>query len=144
MKPSLPETMPMTRFLTAAISLMVIACMSSGTALAQQKVYQWKDAKGRTHYSSAPPASGTFTVRGVKAGPATPPPATTASATKPEAAQCKQAKGNLEILRGNANVRIDSDGDGQPDRLLNPDEHAAQVKLAESIIGVSCAGQPKT
>ena len=57
----------------------------------------------------------------------------------PENAQCKQARSNLSVLKGSSNVQIDSDGDGKPDRLLSADEHANQVKLAESTIAVSCA-----
>ena len=126
----------MNRILVSALGLCAAGVLLAGTAFAQQKVYQWKDAQGRTHYSSSPPASGKFTVRGA---PASAP--TVAAAAKPgitENVQCKQARSNLAVLKGNSNVQIDSDGDGKPDRTLSADEHANQVKLAESTISVSC------
>lgn len=128
----------MTRLLFVAIGLLALGAIVSGPAAAQQKVYQWKDASGRMHYSSTPPASGKYTERGVVAGPATP-----AASAQPENSQCTRARSNMAILKGSTNVRIDSDGDGKPDRLMSTDEHAAQVKLAESIISTSCSAPPK-
>ena len=130
----------MNRILSNAL-LLAAGLALAGSAIAQQKVYQWKDAQGRTHYSSSPPASGKYTIRGQATAPATPVAGT--AAAKPESAQCATARSNLATLRGNSNVRIDSDGDGKPDRLMNPEEHANQVKLAESIIGTSCTAAPK-
>ena len=121
--------------LLAGLSLLI------ATPAFAAKVYQWKDAHGRTHYSSSPPPSGKYTVRGQAAAPATPVAASTSS--KPESAQCQTARTNLSTLRGNSNVRIDSDGDGQPDRQLSTEEHAAQVKLAESYLGANCAAAPR-
>lgn len=127
----------MTRPLFAAIGLLSLACLFSGTVNAQQKIYQWKDASGRTHYSSSPPTSGKYDVRGIAAKPASA-PANAAKAPSPSDEDCNQARGNLAILKGNANVQIDSDGDSKPDKLLTATEHAAQVKLAESLIAVRC------
>lgn len=128
----------MTRPLFVAIGMLALGAIVSGPAAAQQKVYQWKDASGRMHYSSTPPASGKYTERGVVAGPAAP-----ATSAQPENSQCTRARSNMAILKGSTNVRIDSDGDGKPDRLMSADEHAAQVKLAESIISTSCSAPPK-
>ena len=126
----------MNRITVSTLGLCAAGLLLIGTATAQQKVYQWKDAQGRMHYSSSPPPSGKFTVRGAVAGsPAT----AVAKPAVPENVQCKQARSNLSVLKGSSNVQIDSDGDGKPDRLLSADEHANQVKLAESTIAVSCA-----
>ena len=130
----------MNRILSNAL-LLAAGLALAGSAIAQQKVYQWKDAQGRTHYSSSPPASGKYTIRGQATAPATPVAGT--AAAKPESAQCATARSNLATLRGNSNVRIDSDGDGQPDRQLSAEEHAAQVKLAESYLGANCGAAPK-
>ncbi len=130
----------MNRILSNAL-LLAAGLALAGSAIAQQKVYQWKDAQGRTHYSSSPPASGKYTIRGQATAPATPVAGT--AAAKPESAQCATARSNLATLRGNSNVRIDSDGDGQPDRQLGADEHANQVKLAEAYIGANCGPAPK-
>lgn len=127
----------MTRPFFMAISLLALGTLLSGPSAAQHKVYQWKDASGRTHYSSTPPASGRYTERGVVASPAAP-----VKAVRPENPQCTQSRSNLAILKANSNVRIDTDGDGKPDRLMSPDEHATQLKLAESIIATSCTATP--
>ena len=118
--------------LLAAIALAPFA----PDAQAQQKVYQWKDAQGRTHYSSAPPSRGEYSVRGVRA--ATPTAAPPAPAAAPETEQCRQARTNLAILRDNAEVRMDTDGDGKPDRLLDAQQREAQIKLAETILETNC------
>ncbi len=128
----------MTRPLFVALGLLTLGCLMSGPIAAQQKVYQWKDATGRTHYTSSPPASGKYTVRGMVASPEAP-----AKPAQPENPQCTQSRSNLAILKANSNVRIDTDGDGKPDRLMSPDEHATQLKLAESIIATSCTAAPK-
>ncbi|MGY0505543.1 DUF4124 domain-containing protein [Luteimonas sp. e5] len=105
-------------------------------AQAQQKIYQWKDAQGRTHYSGTPPASGSYDVRGVRRQPeAAPATAAPAAAANP---RCSQARENLKILQENKDVMIDSNGDGTPDRALDTEEHAAQMRLAQSAIEVHC------
>ncbi len=118
--------------LAAAIALAPVA----PDALAQQKVYQWKDAQGRTHYSSAPPSRGEYSVRGVRAATPTAPAAAPAAA--PETEQCRQARANLAILRNNAEVQMDTDGDGKPDRVLDAEQRNAQIKLAETILETNC------
>ena len=119
--------------LLAAIALAPIA----PDAHAQQKVYQWKDAQGRTHYSSAPPSRGEYSVRGVRATiPAA--PATEPAAAAAETEQCRQARANLAILRNNAEVQMDTDGDGKPDRVLDAEQRSAQIKLAETILETNC------
>ncbi|MDO5610681.1 MAG: DUF4124 domain-containing protein [Pseudomonadota bacterium] len=121
------------------------ACCSSllmiaGTALVQssnaaaQQVYQWKDAQGRTHYSSTPPKSGNYQVRGVGAQPSAQPSAPTES--KAESAQCKQARANLGVLRAGGPVQM-NDGDGTP-RMLSDEQRAAQIKLAETVLETNC------
>ena len=127
----------MNRSLFTALGLLTAGCLLAGPTVAQQKVYQWKDASGRTHYTSSPPASGKYTERGMVA-----PAPVAAKPAQPENAQCTQARANLAILKASPNGRIDSDGDRKPDRLMKPDEHATQMKLAESIIGTSCTATP--
>ena len=57
----------MNRSLFTALGLLTAGCLLAGPTVAQQKVYQWKDASGRTHYTSSPPASGKYTERGMVA-----------------------------------------------------------------------------
>lgn len=68
--------------------LPVVVLAAAALALAASagaQVYKWKDAKGVTHYSDSPPASGTqyqrVKVSGSAGTPVTPMPATTSAAT---------------------------------------------------------------
>ena len=110
-------------------------------AFAQQtagEVYKWTDANGVTHYSQTPPASGKFEHRLITSSGATAPTTVEAAAEAPANPQCTAARANLTALQAEGDVMQDSDGDGKPDRTLSADEHANQVKLAESTISVSC------
>lgn len=118
-------------------ALVGAAFLPAGDASAQQKVYRWKDASGRIHYSGTPPRSGTYQVRSV-AGRDLRVPAAASIAKEP--AHCVAARRNLELLKGEGIVQIDSDGDGKPERALNPEERAAQTRLAESVLAADCNG----
>jgi hypothetical protein len=112
-------TIPTTR---RSSFLLVPACLAGALivlalpALAGE-VYQWKDAKGVTHYSDAPPV-----------------------AEKPVAANtdCSKARSNLTILQGTTAVGIDLDNDGKADRNLTTQERANRVVLAEASIKTYC------
>lgn len=122
--------------LACCSSLLVFAgatLMQPSDAAAQQ-VYQWKDAQGRTHYSGTPPKSGTYQVRGVGAQPTAEPGKPVDAKT--ESAQCKQARANLGVLRAGGPVQM-SDTDGTP-RILNDEQRAAQIKLAETVLETNC------
>ncbi len=124
------------RSILVRLALFSAITLIAGHAIAQQRVYQWKDAQGRTHYSSSPPASGVFKSRAV----ATDTPRPAAKPVAPESAQCTSVRANLATLKANSNVLMDSDGDGKPDRTLSADEHANQLKLAESYLVANCGG----
>lgn len=117
----------------------IALCLVVAAASAQTKAaYQWKDANGVTQYSSTPPPSGAYTVRAVNTQGASP-----AVAAQPAQAaenpQCATARTNLQSLRGKAEVRIDSDGDGKPDKTLSAEERANQTTLAEATLKANCA-----
>jgi len=115
-------------------------CLLLATPAFAAKVYQWKDDKGVTHYSDAPPPDQNIKGRNVadKAG-------TSAQAAAPAAkpvvnANCSNARSNLSVLQGNAQVGIDDDKDGKPDRSLNDTERANRTALAEAQIKTYCDG----
>ena len=124
------------------------ALLLAAAPLLAQTVYTWKDAKGVTHYSDAPPPKGEYKDRRIKAPPATPTaPAATASATasapkqKPPMADdavCAQARLNLANLQGDAPVGPDADGDGKPDSTLDDAARAKQRELAQAAIAARC------
>ena len=129
-----------------------------------QAVYQWKDAKGVTHYSDTPPKDAKGSVRTVEVPPPPPVPPSVAN-TRPapaatvaraaaapavdpvvaqreaaaRAAQCKQAQDNLAILQANAAIAVDEDGDGKSDKVLDQAQRDAQVSSMQSQIKSACA-----
>lgn len=133
-----------------------------------QSVYTWKDAKGVTHYSDSPPPESTKQkVRTVDVPPAPPstpvvarpvlptPAATVArapgaapkqpdpnalmAAAEARAAACKQAQANLEVLKTNAPVGMDQDGDGKNDSVLDAAERTKQTANMQAAVTANCA-----
>ena len=134
--------------------LPLIACSAmtlllAASPLLAQTVYTWKDAKGVTHYSDAPPPKGEYSDRRIQATPPTPvaaaatTPAVAATARKDKApmaddAVCAQARLNLARLQGDAPVGPDADGDGKPDSTLSAEDRVKQRDLAQAAIAAKC------
>jgi hypothetical protein len=126
-------------FRLAAVTIALLAC---GAASAGD-VYQWKDAKGVTHYSDAPPPKGQYQARDVRhrddeapAASANPAPVTDKN--------CALAKTNLDRLKTGGNIGLDADGDGKPDAPLGDAERTKQMELAEANIRTYCKQAPAT
>lgn len=107
-------------------------------AMAQDRVYQWKDTNGVSHYSQNPPPGHAYQERVVDVvDPATPASAT--AAVPAESPQCTQARSNLKLLDGNnATLLMDSDKDGKPDKPLDTAERDRQRNLARQLIQRQC------
>lgn len=117
----------------------IALCLTAAAASAQTKAaYQWKDANGVTQYSSTPPPKGDYKVRAVNTQGASLAAAakTTQAAEDP---QCTTARANLALLGGKAEVKMDSDGDGKPDKALSAEDRANQTALAEATLKANCA-----
>ncbi|MDR7135192.1 hypothetical protein J2X06_002401 [Lysobacter niastensis] len=121
-----------------AAALLAVAC----PAIAGE-VYQWKDAKGVTHYSDSPPPNkADYRNRSVRSDAPAPPEA--AAAAKPadsrpaDSSQCVMARQNLDRLKSNAPVGLDANNDGKPDAEMDAGQRAAQVQLAEAGIKAWC------
>lgn len=127
---------PQSRSFLGLLLVMLASPVLAGT------VYQWKDARGVTHYSDSPPPKGASKVREIGDGPPAQPQTPAKAATTPAAdnAQCAQARLNLMRLQGNAVVGLDADRDGKPDAPLSAADRAAQVTLAEAAIKGHCPG----
>ncbi|HEY0659795.1 MAG TPA: DUF4124 domain-containing protein [Lysobacter sp.] len=126
---------PLTRCLPwLAATLLVLAL----PALAGE-VYQWKDAKGVTHYSDAPPPNQAYKNRALKQD--VPAPAQVAAAPA-EDPRCATARTNLERLKGNGPVGLDANGDGKPDTEMTVAERAQQTQLAELTLKTNCTPAP--
>ena len=100
------------------------------------EIYQWKDAKGVTHYSDSPPPNQAHKSRAInqKGSPAV------SVAAKPVVANadCTNARSNLKILQGNTEVGIDENQDGKPERNLTAQERANRTRLAEAGVKTYC------
>lgn len=124
----------------------LIAAAGLGAAHAQQpaaEVYQWQDANGVTHFSQTPPAKGAYQQRAItNTGSAAPvaQAATSATTAAAESSQCTTARSNIEALQGDTAVQQDTDGDGTPDKVLDPAERAAQLEFAQAAVKAFCAG----
>jgi hypothetical protein len=98
-------------------------------------VYQWKDARGVTHYSdSPPPEQQGVQNRHLKDGPAP----TEAAARPKEDPNCVTARGNLARLKGNQPVGLDGNGDGKPDSEMSAEDRARQIQQTEQMLKTSC------
>jgi hypothetical protein len=117
-------------------ALLSVLVLAPAIAQAGGGVYQWKDAKGVTHYADTPPPASEYKQRSINH----PDPDQPATAAKPaENPACATARQNIALLNGHQNVQIDSDGDGKPDKALSADDRANQLALAQATLKTSCA-----
>lgn len=125
-------------------ALALAAVVAAGAApAAAQTVYKWKDARGVTHYSEQPPASGDYSTQ-----EAVRDPVASTGATAPQAdpsapdPRCATARSNLAALQAGGDVQLDDDGDGKADRTLGETERTAQIELARSTLkAYNCSEQ---
>lgn len=129
----------MHRLVSGVALFIVAACLS--TAWAEQKageVYQWKDAKGITHYSQTPPARGPYQQRVITHADNVAPVATATAVAAVDNTQCMVAKRNIAALDSERPVGQDADGDGHPDATMTPEQRSAQRTLAEAAVKAYC------
>ena len=120
----------------ALVPLAVAALLAAVPASAQQQtVYEWKDAKGVTHYTDMPP-SNAHKVREIRRQ------SSVATEAKPAVEtsnpQCLDARSNLLKLKSGQDIGIDSDNDGKADRNLTAQERASQTTLNEAAVKAYC------
>lgn len=137
------------RRLSFAIALLLVAPLVSA------QVYTWKDAQGTTHFSEAPPASGTkyskvnVTTGDTPAVAGSAPTASGGSATSADSSQtaeadtpenraklCKQLQDGINTLTGSGPVVMQSSGQQQ---LLSTDQRKQQLDASESKYAEYCA-----
>lgn len=120
----------------------LLAMLASASALAAaSNLYQWKDAKGVTHYSDKPPTGEQYKGRRINDEGA---PAQTAAPAGESIVnpQCQTARKNLEVLQGKGAVQQDLDGDGKPDKTLDDSERENQRALAQAAANAYCSKPP--
>ena len=120
-----------TRTVATALALLLAA---APTLAQQQRVYQWKDSNGVTHYTDLPPTQAhqrrDIDNRGSATEIATVKPA--------ENEQCAGSRANLQKLQANQTIGVDTNGDGKSDRTLSSDERASQIELNQAAIKAYC------
>ncbi|GAA4999542.1 DUF4124 domain-containing protein [Pseudoluteimonas lycopersici] len=117
-------------------SLFVLVLAS--TAAQAGGIYQWKDAKGVTHYTDTPPPDSQYKQRNIYHPESDAPPATDKAAT--ENPSCITARQNISKLQNSKTVQMDTDGDGKPDKTLDDKDRANQLALAQAMVNASCTG----
>lgn len=121
-----------------AALLVLLVGLASGVAA--QQVYQWKDAKGVTHYSDNPPPGGKYQDRRFnQRGSAVVEADAAAPAENP---MCATARENLKLLGGSATLQQDTDGDGTLDKTLGAADRDTQRNLAEAAVRAYCKPVP--
>ncbi|HXH00674.1 MAG TPA: DUF4124 domain-containing protein [Xanthomonadaceae bacterium] len=123
--------------------LLGMLCALSAPVASAGEIYQWKDARGVTHYSDAPPPKGAFRARKLSTGVVAPAKAAamaseTPAAPRPASDQCTVARANPTRLRGSALVGLDANGDGVPDTTMTDAQRGEQITLAEKYLVDRC------
>jgi hypothetical protein len=116
------------------LALALALAAAATPAIAQQRVYQWKDANGVTHYTDVAPKQSHQT-RDIEVQDGRPAAATAKAA---ESEQCTNARANVARLQAGGPIGIDTSGDGKPDRNMTADEHKAQLELNQAAVKAFC------
>ena len=124
------------RLLASSTALLCLALTCTPLSAQQQTVYQWKDAKGVTHYADAPPKQ-TYKKRDINARSGS---AVEVVESKKSAkdVSCDNARSNLVKLRDQGPVGIDDDGDGKVDGNMTADQRSAQIELNQAMLKANC------
>ena len=122
-----------TRLLPLAALLLSVAALPSLAG----EIYQWKDARGVTHYSDSAPVRQKHTTRTLsQRGPIAPAPL--AGPKVAANSDCSNAHANLTLLQGTGRVGVDENKDGKVDRDLTAVERAQRLKLALTQVETYC------
>ena len=141
--------MPLSRPLLALAACLALF-PSDATPQASDKVNNWTEANGVTHYGDAPPTQGEFEsstidrdAAAARAADAVEADAATAAdatgAVPGEDPQCATVRRHLALLESEGPVQQDTDGDGKADRILSQADREAQATLARKMLETDCA-----
>lgn len=129
---------PTVRALPRLSTGLLLALAAASLPCLATPVYQWKDAKGVTHYSDKPPAGQQYQDRRIAPRGEPLPQADDAAGKSVEHPQCTTARRNLEILRGSGPV-LQADADGKPGQAMDDTQRANQLALAQAAEKAYCA-----
>ena len=122
--------------LAPTLAALLVPVLASATAQAAG-IYQWKDAKGVSHYTDTPPPDSQYKQRNIYHPESDAPQA--ANKGPAENPACATARNNIALLGSKQNIQIDSDGDGKPDKALDDQGRANQLALAQATLAASCS-----
>ena len=133
--------------------LLISLLLAAPAVLAAGKLYKWTDEHGVTHYTDEPPAGRDFEARNLPRD-ANAERADTADeqaeddqaqAPNPAAVRnaenCRVLRRNVEGLQIPGAVRMDLDGDGEPE-VLNDEQKAQQLDIAQRQLAAYCDEKP--
>ena len=113
--------------------------LAASGALAQE-IYTWRDADGVVHHSDSAPPKGKFETRTIRQPTSTEPAAAegaTDGRARERAEDCARARNNVEVINGNATIRMDLDGDGTAETLTS-EQRAAALSQAQAQSDLTC------
>jgi hypothetical protein len=116
----------------------LVLVLASATAQAAG-IYQWKDAKGVTHYTDTPPPDSGYRQRNIYHPDSDAPLG--ANKAPAESQTCTTARQNIAKLQNSQTVQMDTDGDGKPDKTLDDRGRANQLALAQAMVNASCTSE---
>lgn len=127
-----------------AIAILGLVAASAAQA---GEVYKWTDDKGVVHYTDAPPEGRDFEKKkAVAPAPATAPQAESEAEPKAEAAparqgsaqaNCEAARRNVENMERFAEISMDRDGDGTPEKLT-AEQREEELTRHRALVDVFC------
>lgn len=116
--------------------LSLLLVLAFCTDLGATEIYKWTDDKGKVHYSDRPPPKGhAFERREVAPVPDS---AADEAPAAPQSPECALATKNLGILESNPVVLMDTNGDGEPERLEG-DSLMERIALTRQQVQRLCA-----
>jgi hypothetical protein len=98
------------------------------------EIYKWTDDKGKVHYSDKPPEQTEFERRAIPSEPQRP---QSTAAAPPPTPECALARKNLDTLENNPVVLMDTNGDGEAERLEG-ESLQARIALTKQQIERLC------
>lgn len=128
-------------------AIAILGLVAASAAQAAGEVYKWTDDKGVVHYTDAPPEGRDFEKKKAVA----PPPATAPEAAADEAkaaagpaapqgtakANCEAARRNVENMERFAEISMDRDGDGTPEKLT-AEQREEELKRHRALADLYC------
>jgi hypothetical protein len=131
------RVLPVSRSRPCLRACALLALLGVSALAGASTVYQWKDAKGVTHYSDKPPAGERYQDRRID-NPNAPAAVAVPAGQSVENPQCTTARRNLELLQGTAPVHQTGEDGKSTGQALSAGDRDNQRALAEAAVKAYC------